>query len=244
MARKKKKAGKENSERWLLTYSDLITLLMVFFVLLYSMSKTDVAKFQQLAASLHSALGSGVLQQSSQISINDSTTSANSLVDQSIFDHIKQSVSQATKQNGIDPSLINIQTTPEGISISISGMLLFYNGTDEIKPDGITLLQTIGANIQPIPNNVRIEGHTDDIAPQNSPYATNWELSAARAVAVVRFLTDQIHVTPSRLSAVGYGQYHPIVPNDTREHRETNRRAVIVILNTTTITGGNGTPTP
>lgn len=247
MARKKK-AEKENNERWLLTYADLITLLMVFFVLLFAMSKTDAAKFQQLAQSLHSALNPSLFQTSGNPMSTSNTGSSNSILESQLFNQITQSITQIESQLNIPQSSIQATMTKEGISVTVSGALLFYNGTNQIKPDGITLLQKLGPILHGIPNNVRVEGYTDDVPVDTSQYPTNWELSAARAVSVVRYLSEVDQIDPGRLSAVGYGQFHPIVPNDSRQHREENRRAVIVILygqqDTGIITPVPLTPTP
>lgn len=232
MARKKKAASKENAERWLLTYADLITLLMVFFVLLFAMSTTDAKKFQELAGSLRRAFNVNVLQGSQPVALTSSSGGGAAVIqlEQQDYQHIQQIIQQVEQQAQVSPQQVSAQITHEGIAVTVSGALLFYNGTDQIKPDGVALLQQIGTYIATLPNPVRVEGHTDDIPVASAQYPTNWELSAARAVAVVRFFTDVEHIMPQRLSAVGYGQYQPIVPNDTRAHREQNRRAVIVIL--------------
>jgi chemotaxis protein MotB len=161
------------------------------------------------------------------------------------FQRIQQLIQQAEQQAQINPQEVSAQITSEGIAITVSGALLFYNRTNQIKPEGITLLQHVGSYIATLPNPVRVEGHTDDIPEQSATYPTNWELSAARAVAVVRFFAEVMQVTPQRLSAVGFGQYQPIVPNDTRAHREQNRRAVIVILYGSAASAtASATPTP
>lgn len=231
MRKKTKAPAKENRERWLLTYADLITLLMVFFVLLFAMSTTDAKKFQELAGSLRRAFNVNVLQGNEQVAVSSNGGSgAPSVIEQQDFNQLNQVIQQFANANNVPSTELQAQITKEGISLTISGVLLFYNGTDQIKPDGVTLLQQLGPKISALPNNVRVEGHTDDIPADNPLYPTNWELSSARAVAVLRFLADQDKVAPQRLSAIGYGQYQPIVPNDTRAHREENRRAVIVIL--------------
>lgn len=232
MARRKKNAAKENSERWLLTYADLITLLMVFFVLLFAMSTTDAKKFQELAGSLRRAFNVNVLQGSQPVAISDSggASASPSVVEQQNFQQIMQQLQQFQTTNAIPQGQISAQVTSEGIAVTISGTLLFFNGTDQIKPDGMALLRQLGAYLAGLPNPLRVEGHTDDIPENSAQYPTNWELSAARAVAVTRFLAEQANVAPQRLSAVGFGQYQPIVPNDSRAHREENRRAVIVVL--------------
>lgn len=232
MARKKNKVVKENSERWLLTYADLITLLMVFFVILFALSQVDKKKYQELAGSLNRAFNVPVLQGSQPLSISDDSSSSivPNLTEQADFTQVKQIIQQFNNDNNIDKSQITATITSEGISVTISGVLLFYNGTNQIKPDGVTLLQKLGTYLLTLKNNIRVEGHTDDIPVESTEYPTNWELSAARAVAVTRYLIETSGLVPTRLSAVGYGQYQPIEPNDTREHREANRRAVLVVL--------------
>ncbi len=245
MARKKKAAGKDNAERWLLTYADLITLLMVFFVLLFAMSNTDAKKFQELAGSLRRAFNVNVLQGSQPVSLTSSSGANDAVIqlEQADYQRIQQIIQQVEQNTQIDPNQVSAQITKEGIAVTVSGALLFYNGTNQIKPDGMKLLNQLAAYIATLPNPVRVEGHTDDIPVQSAQYPTNWELSAARAVAVVRYFTSVAAIAPNRLSAVGYGQYQPIVPNDTRAHREQNRRAVIVILYGTSAAAVM-TPTP
>jgi chemotaxis protein MotB len=245
MARKKKAAAKENGERWLLTYADLITLLMVFFVMLFAMSKTDVQKFNALAASLKRAFNVNVLQGQQPVSISpDNGGSSLNVIKQQNLQEIQRILDQVRQAIAATPNQISAQATKDGIAVTISGALLFYNGTNQIKPDGIKLLNSLATYLKGLPNDMRVEGHTDDIPVQSAQYPTNWELSAARAVAVVRYLMDTDGLAPKRLSAVGYGQYQPIVPNDSREHREANRRAVLVILYGSNAAQAGATPTP
>ncbi|MBA3823820.1 MAG: flagellar motor protein MotB [Ktedonobacterales bacterium] len=245
MARKKKAAPKENGERWLLTYADLITLLMVFFVMLFAMSKTDVQKFNALAASLRRAFNVNVLQGQQPVSISpDNGGSSLNVIEQQNLQQIEHILEQVRQSISANPNQISAQVTKDGIAVTISGALLFYNGTNQIKPDGIKLLGSLATYLKGLPNDIRVEGHTDDIPVESAQYPTNWELSSARAVAVVRFLVDINQLPPKRLSAVGFGQYQPIVPNDSREHREANRRAVLVILYGGGAAQAGVTPTP
>jgi chemotaxis protein MotB len=118
----------------------------------------------------------------------------------------------------------------EGIAITLSNALLFPSGGVELGPESRATLDAIAELIRPLPNEIRIEAHTDNL-PTNSPlYPTNWELSAARAAQVARYLHDEAGIEANRLAILGYGEYRPLYPNDTREHRMLNRRADIVIL--------------
>src|SRR5579883_1166227 len=196
MARKKKAAGKDNAERWLLTYADLITLLMVFFVLLFAMSNTDAKKFQELAGSLRRAFNVNVLQGSQPVSLTSSSGANDAVIqlEQADYQRIQQIIQQVEQNTQIDPNQVSAQITKEGIAVTVSGALLFYNGTNQIKPDGMKLLNQLAAYIATLPNPVRVEGHTDDIPVQSAQYPTNWELSAARAVAVVRYRSEERRV--------------------------------------------------
>ncbi len=229
MARKKK-AGKDNNERWLLTYADLITLLMVFFVLLFAMSKTDSQKFQELAQSLHSALNPNIftISNTNPVALPTQSGGPNSIIESQIFTQIRTIIQQVSPT--ISSSQVSVNYSSDGIEVTLSGDMLFYNGTDIMKPNGILILSKLAPILNSIPNNLEVQGNTDNVPVGSAQYPTNWELSAARAVVVVRYLSEQLGVAPQRLSAIAYSQYHPIVPNTSRANQAMNRRAVIVIL--------------
>ena len=125
---------------------------------------------------------------------------------------------------------VSVNVKPEGISISVSGSTLFASGRADLRPDAVLILQTVAKVLNQVPNNVRIEGHTDDVTPNGTDYATNWELSSARSVAVVRYLTEVENVDAKRFSATAYSEFQPVVPNDSARARAQNRRSEILIL--------------
>lgn len=232
--------GHENQERWLLTYADMITLLMTFFIVLYSMSKTDVAKFKQISAALERAFNVDIMVGASQgPATSDSSAAAPSIVEsfspepqfQAEVSRLKSMLEASTVGEAHAPD-IAVGATREGIVIRLSGSYLFESGRAELKPNALAPLDTIATELRKLPNNVRVEGHTDNIPVDSPKYPTNWELSVARAVSVTRYLADDGGVQPWRLAAVGYGEYRPLVDNDTREHRSLNRRVEIRILST------------
>jgi chemotaxis protein MotB len=112
----------------------------------------------------------------------------------------------------------------------LSGSFLFQSGRAELQPDALPLLDAVANQLRTGSNPVRVEGHTDTIPPDSERYPTNWELSTARAVSVTRYLAESGHLPAGRLSAEGFGEFHPLVDNDTREHRSLNRRVEIHIL--------------
>lgn len=226
----------ENHERWLISYADFITLLMVFFVVMYSMSSADSEKFRQVSASLQKAFNVDVMQGASNVGILDSSAAAAVPMDDLIAD---AEVPQVTRlQNSIQAALnaspqspdVSVGVDREGVVIRLSGSYLFDSGRAELKPNSLGVLDAIADEIRPVANDIRVDGHTDSTPIDSPRYPTNWELSAARALAVTRYFTETSGVRAGRLVAAGFGEFRPIVPNDTREHRSENRRVEIHLL--------------
>lgn len=229
--------GHENAERWLLTYADLITLLMVFFVVLYSMSQADSTKFKRISAALQQAFNVDVLQGQAAASIEDGSGKPTQPVDDLITD--AQVPQVARLKNKIEAVLEGAQQSPdvtvgvdkEGVVIRLSGSYLFDSGRAELKPNSFKVLDVIASELRPIANDIRVDGHTDSTPLTDSPrYPTNWELSAARALAVTRYFSETDGIRSGRLMAAGFGEFRPLVLNDTREHRAMNRRVEIHLL--------------
>ena len=118
----------------------------------------------------------------------------------------------------------------EGIIISLSDTLVFEPGSAELRPESVKMLHEIAQILDTIPNRIRVDGHTDNLPTNNPLYPTNWELSVARAVTIVRYLVEEEGIDPGRFSAAGYAEFNPLMPNDSRANRELNRRADIVII--------------
>jgi chemotaxis protein MotB len=231
--------GHENAERWLLTYADLITLLMVFFVVLYSMSQADSDKFKRISAALQQAFNVDVLQGQAASSIDDGSAKPTQPVDDLISD--TQVPQVARLKNKIEAVLdgstqapdVTVGVDREGIVIRLSGSYLFDSGRAELKPNSLAVLDAIAGELRPINNDIRVDGHTDSTPIESPRYPTNWELSAARALAVTRYFTETDGVQSTRLMAAGFGEFRPLVLNDTREHRAQNRRVEIHLLSST-----------
>jgi len=236
MARRRKKDGHEghgNMERWLLTYADMITLLMAFFIMMYSMSVLNMAKFNQAAFSIRSGFG-GVLKDDKHLlryesgkgisSIAHIQTNATPLKD------VEQRLTSYTIVGGLEDKMV-VSREKRGVVVSIAAdNLLFNKGSAEIQPTAFPILTEVARNLKMTPNQVMVEGHTCPLPISTAVFPSNWELSAARASSVVRFLV--MHgVPPMHLMAAGYGDTQPRVPNDTELHRSMNRRVDVVILN-------------
>lgn len=227
----KGKVAKENSERWLLTYSDLITLLMVFFILLFAMSTTNTRKFNDLTGALEKAFNNGMFQ---LITVggtpgNPKTLSGTVPTEKKDLKKLRSGINKMLKEMGLKQNIVHVGQTKEGLVVTLSGSLLFYPGDVDLKPESNRLLAQISMLVKSLPNRIRVEGNTDNQSAGSGPFADNWALSSLRADAIVRSM--QSHgVNPTRLSAVGLGQFHPIANNGTPTGRAENRRADIVIL--------------
>jgi chemotaxis protein MotB len=268
MAHKKHRAAAheeehENHERWLITYADMITLLMVLFVVLFSIGQVDLAKFQALKHSLANSLGgpvkpnpvvtggAGVLASGSQISgaVPDGSGSLGAPIsatqadiafvrvraaEQTTFNNVAQQISQALAAKGLQHTVTFRQEVRGLVVTVVTDNVLYPVGSAQLQSEGRTVLDTIAPVLAGLPNDIAIEGHTDNQPIiGGGPYPTNWELSTARATSVLRYLIDIHHLEPSRLSAAGYADTRPLVPNTSPANQAVNRRVEIVVLSQT-----------
>ena len=224
--RKKHQTGEhENSERWLLTYADLITLLLGLFVILYAMSKIDAGKYAEIVNAMGGVFGSskGVMAGnngvvSSQIPIVQNER-------QKIAQDLRSALHLETKKLPIA-----ISSNERGITVHIMDELLFASGSADIKESSMPALDSLARVLRDLPNDVRVEGHTDNVPISSAQYPSNWHLSVARAVSIAYYLIQKHSLNPEKVAAVGFAEYQPLVPNDTESHRAQNRRVDIVIL--------------
>lgn len=230
MARLEEPEKPENHERWLITYADMITLLMVFFIVLYASSIVDSNKFKSLASSLQQAFNVDVLE-----GFDLETTSADPAAAEALVSALKQDVESlqgeldALRGPGLSRGDIAVEVNREGILISIYGNLLFDSGKASINYEALDVLQHVARVIATKPYPIRVEGHTDNIPIETQLYPSNWELSTARATAVVRYLIDS-GISPLRVQAVGYGETRPLTENLNRDQRARNRRVDIQLI--------------
>ncbi len=241
MRRKKHDESHENHERWLLTYSDLITLLMIFFIVMYSMSNIDKEKYKQVAAGLSSAMGGGgstIIGKDSGTPINQDTSPTNTNVvdmpEEQKLEQVKQAVDKYLKESGLSDSVVTTIET-RGLVLSFKDSLFFDSGKADIKSEQAKKLVEIGKMLnQPIINDsfIRVEGHTDNIPISTYLYKSNWDLSVIRASNVSQLLINQSGIRPDRVSAAGYGEFRPKSDNNTEAGRALNRRVDILIMNT------------
>lgn len=207
--REREEEEHENTERWLISYSDFLTLLFTFFVALYALSVIDQNKAESFSESLRQVFR---------------------VIDDPI--KIEREKSQLVKE--LETLLKDFQGTfvkeeYRGTVITLPDSLLFDSGSAELKPQSKEILTKLAEKLKGMPNKISVEGHTDNVPIRSDKIRSNWELSTLRALSVVHFLIET-GISPDRLSATGYGEYRNIADNNTAEGRAKNRRVEIVLL--------------
>jgi chemotaxis protein MotB len=258
--RRKKHAGggHGDDERWLLTYADMITLLLALFVVLYAISSVNTSKFRELQTSLRDAFsgkiitgGEGIMEtgvsatretpQSVIPNITPPTPQIASPTDRvraealaarredEEFQRIKQQIEQYARAHGLGDQVEAVIARRGLVVRLLTDRVLFDSGMADLKQQGMPLLGHVG-NLLAIDriHPILVEGHTDDVPISTARYATNWELSTSRATEVVRFLIDR-GVPNTRFGASGYADLHPIGTNSTDRGRARNRRVEVVL---------------
>jgi chemotaxis protein MotB len=239
----------DNEERWLLTYADLITLLMAFFIVMFSLSQVDAQKFKALAVSLGDAFDSPGMSMV-HVGVGDNGRLA-LLPRQSRPRHgpqdpnddspnrpryrdlkeLKGDFLKMVKENDLEGS-VTLGTNAKGdrLIIRLSDKLLFDVGSAELTPPARELMDKVAAILMQAGKRIRIEGHTDNVPVRSGRYASNWQLSTERATNVLMYLVQQHALPPEQLEAGGCGEYRPVATNDTEEGRAKNRRVEFIIL--------------
>lgn len=222
-------------ERWLLTYADMITLLMAFFIMMYSMSVLNLAKFKQVAFSIRSGFGGLVRGQGKSVfGSSGMFASQPSPIEgdtAGVAWRVLKPLVEQVEQDQQGKRAMSIAEDRRGIVITLSSdQLLFEPGSARIRPGARRMVKRVAEMLRQTENQVQIEGHTCDLPPKRSKYDSNWELSTARATEVLRYLTESMGLPARRFSAAGYGSVRPVLPNSSEASRSRNRRVEIVLL--------------
>lgn len=218
--------------RWLLTYADMITLLMAFFIMMFAISYFDSKKFEAVMHSLHEVFGGRKITTVSGPGLNTygGLTGMNPIIVQPPeFSLVEQNIEDWVERGGYDDHVF-VHRSERGLIVRfLSEGLLFNLGEADLSNEGKRALRELTAIISPLKSRIRVEGHTCDLPIRTIRFPSNWELSAGRASAVVRFLVQE-DVNTNRLSTAGYGEFRPFLPNTSRDNRRLNRRVDIVLL--------------
>jgi chemotaxis protein MotB len=248
---RRKTAAHANHDRWLVSYADFITLLFAFFVVMFASTQNDKNKAKEVSESVRQALEHG--QFSAAISTvlgrgkheakkaplskaitperENPTAPPPGPLEMHPADLAK---SLDTLQKELEMDLktgkLQLRLDARGLIISMREKAFFASGDSAIAPGSLPMLAKIAAVVQSLPNSVRLEGHTDALPIHNSRFHSNWELSAARSIAMLELLRDRFQIPPTRMAVAGYAENSPVDTNDTEEGRAHNRRVDLVVL--------------
>lgn len=227
--KKKRKEEKRKTSSFTVLFTSLSVILLAFFILLNSMATIDDEKVRK---ALGSMLGSFGILPGGFLSEKGSDilpyTSPIMLKKTSFKDSMSDLEKYIIKSGWADDA--SVEESKQGVVITFADSLLFASGSANIDPRAFELVDKLHQLIISAKNDVRIEGHTDNVPIKTKRFPSNWELSAARAVNVLRYLLKRGGVSPDRLSAIGYGEYMPLVENDSGKNRAKNRRVSIVFI--------------
>lgn len=230
--RRTRREEQNDSGDWLTTYSDMVTLLLTFFVLLFSFSEIDAQKFRSIMSSFQG--GAGVLDGGTQLEIIEDLTPLEDDIEEEL-DKLKDILEEYADSIGLGSEII-LSIEERGLVIRFMDNVLFDSGRADLKPESVEILKAVAEilNREEFKERlIKVEGHTDtDPILYSRQFPSNWELSSIRATNVLRYLVEEEEVGGSRVSSSGYSYYRPIAPNDTRENKQKNRRVDIVILRT------------
>jgi len=256
MARRKEQAS-EGAPEWMTTYSDLVTLLLTFFILLFSFSTINKQKFDEVARSLSATFmkfdgGNSILSGSgnSIITVNfvnpsdeqkaqqkekyiesaeEMVIDAQQQINDKKMDAAKEEIRQMIEAEGLDDK-VQVVEEKDFILVRLDSEVFFESGSAEINPEGLEVLRSISETLRAIENAILISGHTDNVPISTGIYKSNWELSTARATNVVRYFVEELGLDPTKFTATGNGEFQPVGDNNTPEGRQRNRRIEIKIM--------------
>ncbi len=247
---KRRKLAEEHEEHpnesWLIPYADILTLLLALFIVLFASSNIDKEKYQGIMESFQTELGpkvstgtgtgGGGSGNESGVGIQSPLKPKPPLTKEPVIEedadlkNLSEKLDSYIKNNNLNGA-VSLQATKRGVEVTLQEIVLFDSGKADLKVESYKTLKGLLGIIQEIENPIAIEGHTDNVPSNTARFPTNWELSASRALSVLHFFVSN-NIPPTQLQITGFGEYHPVQPNDNPEHRQANRRVTIAILRT------------
>jgi chemotaxis protein MotB len=256
MARRRKPETHANHDRWLVSYADFITLLFAFFVVMFASAQSDHGRAARVSESVRKALEEGqvkVVMAAILGGAKDDKGKGNAMmmgpggaqraaretappvppVPPPAPPNLAGSLNalQGALRTEIEKGQLQVALQPRGLVVSLREAAFFASGGDAVSPATYSSIEKIAHAIQGLPNLVRLEGHTDAVPIHNSRFHSNWELSAARSIAMLELLMSRFDIPPERMAVAGYADTVPVESNDSAEGRAHNRRVDVVILN-------------
>ncbi len=244
--RRKRHSHPENHERWLVSYADFITLLFAFFVVMFASTRSDKARVKAVSEAIESALKNGTMspaissllknqkkdKKQQDPAAKQMAEASKSLLPAAAADELSKplEVLKSTLQKEIGSGSVRLALEHRGLVIELEAGAIFPSGGATLGSSAYPTVKKVAEVLNALPNALRLEGHTDSLPINNSRFQSNWELSAARSIAMLRFLNEQFDVATERMAIVGYADTEAIDSNDTEAGRERNRRVDIVIV--------------
>ncbi|HEX7641007.1 MAG TPA: flagellar motor protein MotD [Burkholderiaceae bacterium] len=239
MTRRKHEEEHENHERWLVSYADFITLLFAFFVVMYAISSINTGKYRVLSDSLGNAFGREAPQvppSRAQLELGLNGLKPLIVLRREAMarrDYAQLSVLSRNLQQTLAPLIsqgkVQVTQSSRGINVTINSSVLFATGEAKLTNDARDILKSVATTLKSDKHALQVEGHTDNVPISTPLFASNWELSSARAGSVVRLFAEN-GVAENRMLAIGHSSTQPIDSNDTNEGRAHNRRVEVMIL--------------
>jgi len=233
----------DNHDRWMVSYADFVTLLFAFFVVMFASTEADKGKARQVSASVRQALAHGqfsdailnVLRRGRHDNVKQLQTDAfDALPAAGLPGPVDLTRSLETLSRVLETEMragkVELKLESRGLVISLRESGFFASGEDAVSPSSFAALEKIADVIQKLPNPVRLEGHTDSVPIHNSRFRSNWELSSARAIAMVEILANRYQIPRARMAVAGYAENAAADTNETDEGRAHNRRVDLVLL--------------
>jgi chemotaxis protein MotB len=226
--------GHVNHERWVISYADFVTLLFAFFVVMFATANADKGKARAVAEAVKAALDPKANPHAKEI-IKELLAKDKKITPETA----KQTVAELTPslnllqqklKDEIQRGEVELHLEPRGLTVSFKQAALFDSGDATIKDSAYSALAKVADAILKLPNQIRLEGHTDNVPIHNDHFRNNWELSSARSIAVLLFLSDRFEVPVKRLAVSGYADVAPVASNETEDGRARNRRVDVIIL--------------
>ncbi len=213
---------KESGERiWLTIYADLMTNLMLFFLMLFAVSRLSIDEKSTIMKSIENKFGKAVdAYEQREVVEEPETKEAVKASEEELSEKMKDTLKDDAQ----------VEINEQKIRIMLSSPVLFSSGKAELKNSSFPILHEVAKLVKNIPNRIVVEGHTDNLPIHNEEFQSNWELSAARAFSVVRYLRDKEHLDAERLAGLGHGEFRPLVSNDSEDNRSRNRRIEVNII--------------
>jgi chemotaxis protein MotB len=246
MSRRKKHQNTHHEEHmdesWLIPYADILTLLLALFIVLFATAQVDQKKFDQMAYAFNTAFSGSpsVFDKNQAITSEMDSAVPDQKIDSSMgqeqlqetvqLSELKKQIDRYIQENKLTGDL-NTILTEDGLMIRIKDSALFTSGNADLRPESLRVGEEIGKVLVPLSQKIVISGHTDNIPINTLEFPSNWELSSKRAINFMKFiLASEKKLQPERFSAIGYGEYRPLQPNDTIDGRAKNRRVEVLIM--------------